>query len=281
MKYINLNFNSDIQFKLEQLKYKLNHFSCGEFEFSIQEDITNCEIKIFQSFSVGKFNDDLMKLQIVCDVLKRNHVKKITYFAPFLPYTRQDRTYDTTSSLGSKIIAEIINNCDINEIITYDLHALQIEGFFKGKVQNLSMVPDFIDDIKNKFNHDEIVIVFPDTGSASRSKRFFTEEEFKIAIINKNRTKDQIKMEILGNVKNRIAIIIDDIIDSGGTIIEASKILLEDEVKSIFVYSTHGIFSNNAIEKIEESSIEKFIISNSLRSNKSHKIDIISINIKM
>lgn len=280
MKYINLNFNSKIPSNYEELEYKLKHFPCGEFEFSIQEDISNQEITIFQSFKVEKFNDDLIKLQIVCDVLKRNNVKKITYCAPFLPYTRQDRTYDTKSSLGSKVIAEMINNCGINEIITCDLHALQIEGFFRGKVQNLSMIPKFIDHIKENFKKEEkIVIVFPDAGSASRSKRFFAEESFDIAIINKNRIKNEIQMKILGDVRKKIAIIIDDMIDGGGTIVEASKILLKNEVKSVFVYATHGIFSGNAIKMIERSKIERVIVSESVLFQKSKKISIIELEV--
>lgn len=278
-KCINLNYNGIILQDYIEIKSKLKNFSCGEFEFSIEEDISSQEITIFQSFEVGKFNDDLMKLQIVCDVLKRNNVKKIIYFAPFLPYTRQDRTYDTKSSIGSKLVAEIINNCYINEVVTYDLHALQIEGFFKCKVHNLSMIPRFIDHIKQNHKSEDIIIVFPDTGSASRFKRFFADEIFNIAIINKQRAKDQsITMEILGNVKNKFAIIIDDMIDSGRTLIEATKILKKNGANDINVYATHGVFSDNAIDRLEQSEIKKIVISNSLFCKKNDKIiEIIEI----
>jgi ribose-phosphate pyrophosphokinase len=205
-----------------------------------------------------------MKLQIVCDVLKRNNVKKSTYFAPFIPYTRQDKTYDTKVSLGSKLIADIINNCGINEITTYDLHAVQIEGFFKCKVNHLSMIPRFIEHINDNFKPDNVVIVFPDAGSASRFKRFFADQTFKIAIINKVRTENLISMEILGDVKNKTAVVIDDMIDGGGTIIEASKILLENHANQVFAYATHGIFSDNAVEKLEKSPIERVVVGDSL-----------------
>jgi ribose-phosphate pyrophosphokinase len=263
-KCINLNYNGLIPQDYTEIKSRIKLFHCGEIEFEIQEDISNQEITIFQSFEVGKFNDDLMKLQIVCDVLKRNNVKKSTYFAPFIPYTRQDKTYDTKVSLGSKLIADIINNCGINEITTYDLHAVQIEGFFKCKVNHLSMIPRFIEHINDNFKPDNVVIVFPDAGSASRFKRFFADQTFKIAIINKVRTENLISMEILGDVKNKTAVVIDDMIDGGGTIIEASKILLENHANQVFAYATHGIFSDNAVEKLEKSPIERVVVGDSL-----------------
>jgi ribose-phosphate pyrophosphokinase len=258
-KYINLSYRGNISSEYNEIKYKLKYFPCGEYEFSIQDNIVNQDIEIFQSFTLGKFNDDLMKLQVVCDVLKRNNVKSIKLISPFLPYTRQDRTYDTKSSLGSKLVADIVNNCGIAEIVTYDLHALQIEGFFNCKVQHLSMIPNFIADIKSRFK-TENVIVFPDAGSASRFKRFFAEESFDIAIINKNRTENGIKMSILGNVRGKNAIIIDDMIDGGGTIIEASKLLLENNASEVNVYATHGIFSGDAVEKINNSSIKEVFV---------------------
>lgn len=275
-KYINLSYNGLISDEYNEIKYKLKYFPCGEYEFSIQENITNQDVEIFQSFILGKFNDDLMKLQVVCDVLKRNNVKSIKLISPFLPYTRQDRTYDTKSSLGSRIVADIVNNCGITEIVTYDLHALQIEGFFNCKVHHLSMIPNFIIDIKSRFN-GENVIVFPDAGSASRFKRFFVEEDFDIAIINKNRTENGIKMTILGSVKGKNAIIIDDMIDGGGTIIEASRLLLEHGASEVNVYATHGIFSGDAIAKINNSSIKQVFVGMTLGADISNsKISIIN-----
>lgn len=279
-KLINLNYNGNIDESL-LLKCKLNQFPCGEFEFSIQEEISDCEIEIYQSFEVGKFNDDLMKLQIVCDVLKRNNVKSISYFAPFLPYTRQDRTYNLTSSLGSKLVADIINNCGISKITTYDFHALQIEGFFKGQVYNLSAIPLFLEDIEKKFNKNDIVIVFPDAGACSRFKRFFDGTEYDIAIINKTRTDTGLKMKILGKVDNKTAIIIDDMIDSGRTIIEASKLLKSNNVKNIMVYATHGILSGNAVQNLTNTNeIDKITITNSLFQHQtlSEKIEVFCLS---
>ena len=266
-KLISLNYNANIDENL-LLKCKLKRFPCGEFEFSIQEEISDCEIEIYQSFEVGKFNDDLMKLQIVCDVLKRNNAKSISYFAPFLPYTRQDRTYNLTSSLGSKLVAEIINNCGISKITTYDFHTLQMEGYFKGQIYNLSAIPLFLDDIEKKFDEKDVVVVFPDAGSASRFKRFFDDTEYDIAIIQKVRKEGNILMKILGDVDGKTAIIIDDMIDSGNTLIEAFKVLENKNVKEIFVYATHGIFSFNNFDKMfPNDKVKNITITNSIKKD--------------
>jgi ribose-phosphate pyrophosphokinase len=264
-KFITLNYNGQLPTSFDNLKCKIQYFPCGEYEFSIYEDVRDVEICLFQTFSVGNFNNELMLLQIVCDVLKRNSAKEINYIAPFLPYTRQDRTYNTTGSLGAKLVAEIVNNCGINQITTYDFHALQIEGFFKGSVHNLSAIPLFLEDINQKFRIQDIVVVFPDAGACSRFKRFFEGTEYEIAIINKARTADGLKMKVLGDVAGRTAIIFDDMIDSGGTIIEAARLLKQQGAKGIYVYSTHGILSGNAVEKLQNvADINGITITNSL-----------------
>ena len=264
-KLIPLNFNGNIDESL-LLKCKLKEFPCGEFEFSIQEEIGNYDIEIYQSFEVGKFNDDLMKLQIVCDVLKRNNAKSISYFAPFLPYTRQDKANKPDVSFGAKMVAEIINSCGIGKIQTYDLHNPQIESFFTGNIANISAIPLFLENIEKNFNKKEVIIVFPDAGAYNRFKKFINEEDYcKIVIISKTRTESGLKMEISGNILNKTAVIIDDMIDSGGTIIEASKLLKQNSTKQIFAYATHGLLSGNAVEKLTNTSeIEKITITNSL-----------------
>ena len=279
-KLITLNFNGFID-ENEKLKYRLRQFPCGEFEFSIQEKIDDFDIEIYQTFTTGNFNNELMGLQIVCDVLRRNSVKSITYISPFLPYTRQDRTFNLTGSLGAKIVAEIVNNCGIGKIITYDFHALQIEGFFKGQVHNLSAVPLFLRNIESKFDKKDIVIVFPDAGSASRFKRFFDNTDYEIAIIQKVRNDDGIAMKILGNANGKTAIILDDMIDSGGTIIEAANVLKMQNANDIFVYATHGVLSGNAVQNLQnEENIKKITITNSLQQNcgLSDKFEVIELD---
>ena len=178
-------------------------------------------------------------------------------------------------------MAEIVNNCGIGKIITYDFHALQIEGFFKGQVHNLSAVPLFLRNIESKFDKKDIVIVFPDAGSASRFKRFFDNTDYEIAIIQKVRNEDGIAMKILGNASGKTAIILDDMIDSGGTIIEASNVLKKQNANDIFVYATHGVLSGNAVKNLQnEKNIEKITITNSLQQNcfLSEKFEVIELD---
>jgi len=278
-KYINLNYNGQVLKNYSKLEYDIKTFACGEIEFNLKENIPEQEITIFQTFTSGKFNDDIMKLLIVCDALKRNNIKKsITLFSPFLPYTRQDKTYDTKMSFGSKLLVDLINYSGVNNIITYDLHASQIEGFFTNKIQHLSMIPLFLQDIKNNINESDATIVFPDAGSAARFKNYTINYKFNIAIINKIRTENGLNMGLIGSVDGQNCIILDDMIDSGVTIVEAANLVKNNGAKKIQAYATHGIFSKNAIYNIEESVIDGIVISDSLSNNfPSDKFRIINI----
>ncbi len=284
-RYINLDYIGEISDVYLEVKSRLTCFESSELEFLLEEDISNQEIIIFQSFILNRFNDSLLKLQIVCDVLKRNKVKKIILFSPFLPYMRQDKFFNLKLSSGAKLIIDIINYSGIQEVITYDLHNKDIESHFKCKLKNLSMIPIFIQDIKQKYNRNNVLIVFPDIGAVIRYKNFFQDNSFRVTSINKKSTLNKIDMSILGAVEDQTVIIIDDIIDSAKTITEAVKILIENKVKEVYVYATHGIFSNNAIERSDIAEIQNITLSNSLLSsksellfNKSNKIKIINIS---
>lgn len=229
----------------------IKQFPCGEFEFTINEDISNANITILQSFQPGQFNEDLLKLQIVCEVIKQNNPAKIIYSAPFLPYTRQEI-----------IIAKILNSCGINELITYDIHSDKFSEFFHGKISHLSMIPTFIKEIK-KMN-DQPLIVLPDYGAETRFLKLLHNHFDNIITIKKSRINDKIIMSLEEKIHFKTAIIIDDIIDTGKTICEASKILYQNGVEEIYAYCAHGILSGNAVEKIQESHINKLNISNSI-----------------
>ena len=281
MKYINLDYHGKISKEYgEKLDYTITTFACGEIEFKINEQVENEEITILQSFNVPEYNNQLIKLWIVCSVLKKNNVKNIQYIAPFLPYTRQDRSYDATTSLGSKLVARILEECDIKSMITFDIHAIQVESFFTCKVLNYSAIPLFIDDIKQNYKNEKFVLVFADIGSANRFKKFFKDDEFDIAIIRKIRTPNkEIKMFVLGDIKDKTAIILDDMIDSGGTIAEATNNLLALGAKNVDVYATHGIFSNNGIERLNNLNLRKIVISNTIQhDNLPTKFQVINID---
>lgn len=278
MKYcIDLNFNHKIPDSYIKIDSKLTRFPCGEFEFEIYEDISDKSVTIFQSFTVGEFSDDIIKLQIVCDALNSAGASNIKYFAPFLPYTRQDK-YRNGLSFGAKIFADIVNQFNISEISTYDIHSEYLLQLFKCECRNLSIIPEFISDIKQKFN-ENTVIIFPDRGSELRFHKFFEKESIKTATISKIRLENGIKMEISADLHGKVAIIIDDIIDSGDTIINASKLLIENGAVSVCIYATHAVFSGNAISKIEQSAINTVTISNSVKNNinQSSKINTIEV----
>ena len=281
MKVINLDFFDILPKNFTHLNCEFKKFNCGEIEFNLNEEVENQDICIFQKFNIGALNDDILKLWICCDVLKRNNAKNIKYIAPFLPYTRQDRTYNTKCSLGSKIVANIANECGINEITTYDLHALQIECFFNCKVHNISAVPMFLQHIEKNYTNDDLVINFADIGSANRFKQFFKDDKLNVSLIRKTRLENgDIKTFLLGDVKDKNVIILDDMIDSGKTIIEATNTLLNFGAKNVDVYATHGVFSGNGIQTLNNSSVRKIVISNSIRNdNLPSKFEVINLEI--
>jgi ribose-phosphate pyrophosphokinase len=275
-KFISLDFNLKIPSKYQQLKCKLTQFPCKELDFLINEEIFDDEITIFQSFEIKKLHEQLIKLQIVCNALRQLNVKKLSYFAAFLPYTRQNQF-----TAKENILVNIANNCQIDEIITYDLHNIKIKQFVNGKIENLSMIPNCIQHIKTNFNEKNLVIVFPDAGAKKRFCHFFTNEKFEITTIKKTRIKNDIMMQLFHNVFGKIAIIIDDMIDSGRTAIEAAKVLTENGATMVNVYATHAIFSKNAAKKLEGSNISKIYVSNSLKIKQSKKIEIIAIDLEI
>ena len=279
MKYINIDFCGNIPANYQELVCEFKYFSCGEVEFHVKENIEDEDITIFQSFNVGKFNDDLMKLWVCCDVLKRNNVKSIKYFAPFLPYTRQDRSGNATRSVGSKILATIMKDCKINEVITYDAHVEQIDGVFDCKIKHLSAIPLFLENIKQNHDLSKCVILFPDTGSANRFKSFFYDINAEVAIIRKTRLQNgDVKTKLLGNVNGKDIIIIDDMIDGGRTVVSAMQNSLEFGAKNVDVYATHGIFSGNGIELLNNSQIKKIVITNSIKNdNLPSKFEVIDL----
>ncbi len=274
---INLDYNGEIPRDYREINGKMKNFPSGEFEFSINEDIAKSDVKVFQTFKLGEFNNQIIKLLITCDVLKRNNAKSVTLYAPFLPYFRQDKIDETKTSLGSNLLVDLLSYAKIDKIITYDLHITHIEKFFTKNIEHKSMIPQFLTDIKSKFKDDEITIVFPDSGSALRFKDFIKDLNLKFVIINKERKDDKITMEINDSVLGQKCVILDDIIDGGGTMIEAANLLKNQGANEIFAYAAHGIFSNSAQEKLEKSNISEIVVSNSLDVKSSGKIRVINI----
>lgn len=264
-------------------KVTVNKFSDGETAISIEESIRGDHVFIVQSTSYPT-NDNLMELCIMIDALRRASAKTITAVIPYYGYARQDRKAKPREPITAKLVANILTTAGADRIVALDLHASQIQGFFDIPMDHLLGAPLlaswFID---NKLVGDDVVVVSPDHGGATRARKLAEFLEAPIAIVDKRRPKPNVSevMNIIGEVEGKTAIIIDDMIDTAGTIINAAQAILDRGAKSVYTCATHGIFSPPAIERIENSVIEKMIVTDSVylpEDKRIDKIELISVS---
>ena len=280
----NLKLSKDIarHLNLKLVNSNIKRFADGEVFVEINENIRGNSIFVVQSTS-NPANDNLMELLICVDALRRSSAKNITAVIPYFGYARQDRKVAPRTAISAKLVSNLITNAGANRILSFDLHAGQIQGFFDIPVDNLFATPIFARHIKNKTKLKNVICVAPDVGGVERTRALSRRINSTIAIIDKRRPKPGKSevMNLIGNVKNKNCIIVDDIIDSGGTIVGAAKALKEKGAKDIYVYITHAVLSGSAIDKIEKSVIKKLIttdtIDNSKKITKTKKIEVISI----
>ena len=271
MKILTGNSNKKLSNKISKyLKNKLvnssiKKFSDGEIYIEINENIRGNSIFIIQSVSYPA-NDNLMELLLCIDALKRSSAKNITAVIPYFGYARQDRKVVPRTSISAKLVSNLITNAGADRIVTVDLHAGQIQGFFDIPVDNLFSTPIFSRHIKKKINKKNLICVAPDVGGVERARSLGKMLNIRLAIIDKRRPtpgKSQV-MNVIGNVKGKTCLIVDDIIDSGGTIINAAKALKERGAKEVHVYVTHGVLSGEAVEKIKKSHIKNLILTDTI-----------------
>jgi len=270
------------QLKLKLVNSNIKRFADGEVYIEINENIRGNSIFVIQSTS-NPANDNLMELLICIDALRRSSAKNITAVIPYFGYARQDRKVVPRTAISAKLVSNLITNAGANRILSVDLHAGQIQGFFDIPVDNLFATPIFARHIKRKLSLNNLVCVSPDVGGVERTRALSRKINVGIAIIDKRRPapgKSEV-MNIIGNVKNKTCVIVDDIIDSGGTIVNAAQALRDKGAKDVYVYITHAVLSGSAVDKIEKSKIKKLIttdtIDNSKKIAKSKKIEIISL----
>ena len=268
--------------KLKLVNTNIKRFADDEIYVEINENIRGNTIFVIQSTS-NPANDNLMELLICIDALKRSSAKNITAVIPYFGYARQDRKVVPRTAISAKLVSDLITNAGANRILSVDLHAGQIQGFFNIPVDNLFATPIFARHIKKKINLNNLICVAPDVGGVERTRALSRRLNTSIAIIDKRRPapgKSEV-MNIVGSVKNKNCVIIDDIIDSGGTIVNAAKALKEKGAKDIYVYITHAVLSGEAAKKIEKSAIKKLIITDTIDNSKKiikvKKIEVISI----
>ncbi len=290
MKILTGNSNKQLSNKISKnLKNKLvntsiRKFADGEIYIEINENIRGNSIFIIQSVS-SPANDNLMELLLCIDALKRSSAKNITAVIPYFGYARQDRKVVPRTSISAKLVSNLITNAGADRVVTVDLHAGQIQGFFDIPVDNLFATPIFAKHIKRKIKSNNIICVAPDVGGVERARALGKKLDVGLAIVDKRRPspgKSQV-MNVIGNVKNKICILTDDIIDSGGTIVNAADALIKRGAKEVHVYATHGVFSGDAVKKIKSSKIKNLVITDSIDSSdklkKVRNIEVLSISI--
>ena len=288
MKLLTGNSNKNLSQKISKfLKTKLVHssikkFSDGEIYIEINENIRGNSIFLIQSIS-SPANDNLMELLLCIDPLKRSSSKNITSVIPYFGYARQDRKVEPRTSISAKLVSNLITKAGADRVVTVDLHAGQIQGFFDIPVDNLFATPIFSRHIKRNVKGKNLICVAPDVGGVERTRALARKLDLGIAIIDKRRPtpgKSQV-MNVVGNVKNKTCIIVDDIIDSGGTIVNAADALINRGAKEVHVYITHGVLSGEATEKIKKSKIKNLVITdtidNSGKLKKAKNIEVLSI----
>ena len=280
----NLSLSKNIarQLKLKLVNTNIKNFADGEVYVEINENIRGNSVFVIQSTSTPA-NDNLMELLLCIDALRRSSAKNITAVIPYFGYARQDRKVVPRTSISAKLVSNLITNAGASRIVTVDLHSGQIQGFFDIPVDNLFTTPLFARYIKKNLKNKNLICVSPDVGGVQRTRGLATKIDVDLAIIDKRRLqpgKSQV-MRIIGNVQNKECIIVDDIIDSGGTIVNAVDALIREGAKSVYVFVTHAVLSGEAINKIKKSKINKLIITDSIDNAKKiknvSKIQVLSI----
>lgn len=255
---------------------EVNRFSDEEVSISIEESVRGCDVFVIQPTS-QPVNEHLMELLIMVDALKRASAKTINLVIPYYGYARQDRKSRSREPITAKLVANLLETAGANRVISLDLHAPQIQGFFDIPIDHLMGVPLLSDYFSEKegLDFEEVVVVSPDHGGVTRARKMADRLKTPIAIIDKRRPKPNVAevMNIVGEIDGKTAIIIDDIIDTGGTIKLAAQALVDKGAKEVYACCTHPVLSGPAIERIESSIIKELVVTNSIQLAEEKKID--------
>ncbi len=248
---------------------EVKNFADHEIFVEVKENVRGEDIFVIQSTSKPA-NDNIMELLIAIDALRRASAKRITAVIPYFGYARQDRKVAPRTPISAKLIANIITSAGADRVLTVDLHAGQIQGFFDIPVDNLYAAPVFVRYIKKDFELQNLVIVSPDVGGLLRARAIASKIGAELAIVDKRRPRAGVSevMNIIGEVEGKNCIIVDDIIDSGGTLCNAAEALDKKGAKSVSAYITHGVLSGKAHERIANSKLKNLVITNSIEPTK-------------
>lgn len=261
-------------------KCDVSKFSDGETSVNIGETVRGMDVFIIQPTS-NPVNDNLMETLILIDAVKRASAGRVNAVIPYYGYARQDRKAKAREPITAKLVANLLTTAGADRVISMDLHAAQIQGYFDIPVDHLSGVPILVEYFKSIID-DDTVIVSPDLGGVTRARNFANLLDLPIAIIEKRRSQANVSevMNVIGDIEGKNAILVDDIIDTGGTITQAATALKEFGAKKVYGAATHGVLSGPAIQRINDSELEKFIITDTIvlpKEKQSEKIEVVSV----
>lgn len=243
----------------------IRRFADMEVFVEIDENIRGEDVFIIQP-TCYPANDNLMELLITLDALRRSSARRITAVLPYFGYARQDRRTGPRTPISAKLVANLITTAGASRVLTLDLHAGQIQGFFDIPTDNLIVSPVFLPDMEKRFVGEDIVIVSPDVGGVVRARAIAKRLNAELAIIDKRREKAGVSevMNVIGDVEGKVCILVDDIVDSAGTLCNGAVALLENKAKSVYAYVVHGVLSGGAVARVAASPLEKLVITDSI-----------------
>ena len=251
----------------------IRRFSDMEVFVEIQENVRGEDVFVVQSTSYPA-NDNLMELLVTLDALRRGSARRVTAVIPYYGYARQDRKSGPRTPISAKLVANLITKAGADRVLTIDLHAGQIQGFFDIPTDNLFAAPVFIEDIKARYNDERLVIVSPDVGGVVRARAVARRIDADLAIIDKRRERAGVSevMNIIGDVDSRRCVLVDDIVDSGGTLCNAAEALIEAGAVSADAYITHGVLSGGAVARVTSSPLTSLVTTDSIQATEAVRV---------
>ena len=254
-------------------KADVRRFADMEIFVEIKENVRGADVFVLQSTSFPA-NDHLMELLIIMDALKRSSARRITAVIPYFGYARQDRRASGRTPISAKLVANLITNSGADRVLTVDLHAGQIQGFFDIPTDNLFASPVMVRDIKERFRGNDVTVVSPDVGGVVRARGLAKRINAPLAIIDKRRERagESEVMNVIGEVAGTTCILVDDIVDSGGTLVNAADALLAQGATDVYAYITHGVLSGGAVARITASRLKELVITDSIQPTEAVRV---------
>jgi ribose-phosphate pyrophosphokinase len=251
----------------------VRRFADMEIFVEIQENVRGADVFVVQSTSYPA-NDHLMELLIIIDALRRSSARRITAVVPYFGYARQDRKPGPRTPISAKLVANLITHAGADRVLTVDLHAGQIQGFFDIPTDNLFASPVMVRDIKERYKLDDLMVVSPDVGGVVRARGLAKRINAPLAIIDKRRERagESEVMNVIGEVEGRTCILVDDIVDSGGTLVNAAEALLKQGAVAVAAYITHGVLSGGAVARITASKLKELVITDTIQPSEAVRV---------